>query len=75
MEQVIHPDHYNKSGRKECILEMEEIFGTEAVILFCKMNSYKYRYRYDLKGGDIDIEKANNYEKMASEFENKNRGA
>ena len=26
-EMVSHPSHYNKAGRKECILEMEEKYG------------------------------------------------
>ena len=27
-EQVNHPSHYSKAGRKECIVEMEEKYGT-----------------------------------------------
>ena len=30
-EQVNHPEHYNISGRKECIEEMIEIWGPQAV--------------------------------------------
>ena len=33
-EMVNHPDHYNRPGQKECIIEMEERFGTAAVQYF-----------------------------------------
>ena len=42
---VEHPSHYNKTGRKECIVEMEEKYGIPATIGFCLMNAYKYLYR------------------------------
>jgi coenzyme F420-reducing hydrogenase beta subunit len=61
-EKVNHPDHYNISGRKECIVEMEEIFGADAVKTFCKLNAYKYKYRHELKGGQEDLDKAKWYE-------------
>ena len=61
-EKVNHPDHYNISGRKECIVEMEERFGVDAVITFCELNAYKYRYRSELKGGQDDLDKAQWYE-------------
>ena len=44
-EQVNHPSHYSKNGRKECIVEMEEYYGVNATIVFCLMNAYKYLYR------------------------------
>lgn len=44
-EMVYHPSHYNKSGRKECIVEMEEKYGIAATVGFCLMNAYKYLYR------------------------------
>lgn len=59
---VDHPRHYCKPGRKECIEEMIDIFGVEAVKTFCKLNAYKYRYRYDLKNGIEDLSKAVWYE-------------
>jgi len=58
MEAVNHPAHYNKPGRKECIVEMLEIFGIEKVLAFCELNAYKYIYRSDLKGGQEDQDKA-----------------
>ena len=42
---VEHPSHYNKAGRKECIVEMEEKYGAEATAIFCLANAYKYLYR------------------------------
>ena len=44
-EQVNHPSHYCKDGRKECIVEMEEKYGIPATVGFCLMNAYKYLYR------------------------------
>ena len=32
-EMVSHPSHYNKAGRKECIVEMEEKYGAEATAI------------------------------------------
>ena len=58
METVNHPAHYNKPGRKECIEEMLDIFGTEAVQAFCELNAYKYIYRSEMKGGQEDQDKA-----------------
>ena len=59
---VAHPKHYNQTGRKECIEEMRDRFGKDAVIHFCMLNAYKYQYRADLKGKhDEDIQKAQWY--------------
>lgn len=66
---VNHPKHYNIAGRKECIIEMLEIFGVEKVIAFCELNAYKYRYRYQLKNGAEDLAKAEWYENKKQELE------
>lgn len=58
-EKVNHPAHYQ--GKHECIDEMIELFGVDAVIGFCKCNVYKYRYRADRKNGAEDIAKADWY--------------
>ena len=50
-EMVHHPDHYNRPGQKECIVEMEEKFGPRAVMYFCLLSRYKYLYRCGLKDG------------------------
>lgn len=44
-EQVNHPSHYQKAGRKECIVGMEEKYGGEYTAMFCLMTAYKYLYR------------------------------
>ncbi len=62
MSEVNHPAHYNIPGRKECIEEMLDKFGTEKLQAFCELNAYKYRYRHTLKNGDQDLEKAKWYE-------------
>ena len=54
---VNHPSHYNKPGRKECIEEMIEKYGITETIIFCKLNVHKYLYRFDEKGGAEDIQK------------------
>lgn len=61
-EQVNHPDHYNKPGRKECIVEMREKFGDEKVKAFCGLSAYKYEYRAGEKGNaETDLKKAEWY--------------
>lgn len=56
----INPNHY-KSGKYECIEEMIQMFGIEAVKNFCMCNVYKYRYRANQKNGEEDIKKAEKY--------------
>lgn len=60
-EAVDHPKHYNIPGRKECIDEMIDKFGVDAVRTFCLLNAYKYNYRHELKGGEEDLAKADWY--------------
>jgi hypothetical protein len=70
-EYVNHPKHYNIDGRKECIVEMEEKFGAEAVYWFCVLNAYKYRYRKGLKESNTeeqDMKKAQWYDSKAHEM-------
>ena len=60
-EMVNHPDHY-KTGKFECIDVMLEIFGPQATMDFCLLNSFKYLYRCNAKGRtDEDIAKARWY--------------
>lgn len=72
---VKHPSHYNKAGRRECWVEMIDIFGADAVIVFDCMNAYKYHYRAGYKFGnpaEQDLEKMKNYinhaEKLVGEY-------
>lgn len=64
---VVHPNHYN-SGKYECIEVMKEVFGEEAVKLFCVMNAFKYLWRYNKKNGEEDVAKARNYLKIRSDL-------
>lgn len=52
IENVNHPSHYNVSGRKECIVEMEEKYSADWVAVFCLLNAYKYDYRAGEKEGN-----------------------
>lgn len=73
-EHVNHPEHYNVPGRKECIEEMLEIFGPDAVHWFCVLNAYKYRYRAGHKGAqsfERDMSKADWYTDYAARLETK----
>lgn len=69
-DMVNHPSHYT-SGAHECIDVMEAMFGTDAVICFCKCNIFKYRFRADKKNGEEDIKKAEWYETKLMELEKK----
>ena len=67
---VNHPEHYQKDG-KECIDVMVEDFGKDAVVAFCKLNAFKYRWRAGLKDGntaETDEQKALWYDKKAEEL-------
>ena len=48
-EQVIHPEHYNIEGRKECWDEFIDKFGPEYTFVWCLMTAQKYLYRKGLK--------------------------
>lgn len=52
MELVNHPNHYNRNGRKECIVEMQDLFGRHITAVFCLTNAYKYLYRAGEKEGN-----------------------
>ena len=57
-EAVNHPEHYGRENAIECIDEMIMIFGREAVMHFCLLNAWKYRYRAADKNGKEDIKKS-----------------
>ena len=59
MEYVDHPRHYQKDGRKECIVEMQDRFGAYITILFCLTNAYKYLYRAGEKEGNSEVQDIN----------------
>lgn len=47
-DMVNEPPHY-KQHVMQCIDEMVEVFGADAVIDYCKCNVWKYRYRAPFK--------------------------
>lgn len=68
-EMINHPEHYNVPGRKECIVEMEELFSPQIVWGFCACNEYKYAYRAGHKGNiEQDAKKAVWYQQKAKEL-------
>ncbi|MBO7373635.1 MAG: DUF3310 domain-containing protein [Oscillospiraceae bacterium] len=73
-DNVNHPSHYVKEGRKECIVEMEEKFGPLAVYWFSVLSAYKYRYRDGDKPGNSaeqDEAKAEWFDVKADEMKEK----
>lgn len=61
INNVEHPAHYCRDNAMECIEEMEMIFGVDAVMTFCLLNAWKYRYRSADKNGTEDILKSDWY--------------
>lgn len=45
---VVHPNHYNVYDL-EVIDMMAKLWGNEAVVIWCKLNAYKYRMRMGYK--------------------------
>ena len=69
-QNVTRPSHYKAPGATyECIEEMVALFGVQAVKDFCRCNIYKYRYRATAKGGQVDLDKANQYVKFLVKLE------
>ena len=67
---VNHPSHYTQ-GSIECIDAMESAYGTEAVIMFCMCNAFKYQWRFNKKNGREDILKCQWYQNKMVELQNK----
>lgn len=70
-DKINHPSHYQ--GKRECVDLMIDLFGKEAVVGFCKCNSFKYRFRAGKKEGETiqeDIKKAEWYENKLNELLN-----
>ena len=60
-DPVNHPKHYCREGAMQRIDEMLLVFGKEAVMQFCLLNAWKYRYRAADKGGEEDLKKSDWY--------------
>ena len=59
-DNVEHPKHYT-DGKYECIEVMEDVFGIDSLMTFCRLNAFKYLWRSENKNGIEDIQKANWY--------------
>ena len=70
IDNVNHPPHYTQGGI-ECIDAMEAAYGTEAVIMFCMCNAFKYQWRFNMKNGREDILKCQCYQNKMVELQNK----
>lgn len=70
---VKNPKHYN-TGTYQCIDVMLDIFGKDKTAAFCELNAFKYLWRANNKGTDIqDKKKAEWYINKYIELkENKN---
>ena len=55
-DMVNHPFHY-KNGKYEAIDIMLDIFGKDKTLAFCELNAFKYLWRADNKGTDIQDKK------------------
>lgn len=68
---VNHPSHYCQEGSMECIEEMELVFGIEAVMNFCLLNTWKYRKRALYKNKEEDLKKSDWYMNKYKELSEK----
>jgi hypothetical protein len=59
-EKVNSPAHYN-NGKIECIDAIESMLTRDEFIGFLRGNILKYQWRYNLKNGIEDMEKAEWY--------------
>ena len=55
-EMVNHPQHY-KNNTYECIDVMLDIFDKDKTLAFCELNAFKYLWRANNKGTDIQDKK------------------
>ena len=55
-EMVNHPSHY-KNNKYEAIDVMLDIFGKDKTLAFCELNAFKYLWRANNKGTNIQDKK------------------
>lgn len=55
-EMVNHPSHY-KNNKYEAIDIMLDIFGKDKTVAFCELNAFKYLWRSNNKGTDVQDKK------------------
>lgn len=62
-----NPAHYRDPDKGEAIDAMRREFGDLAVVAFCRLNAFKYRWRAGKKGPpDTDLRKAAWYDAFAA---------
>ena len=67
-KHVEHPDHY-AHGEIECIDALRSALGRTEFLGFLRGNVMKYLWRYEMKNGEEDLEKAKWYlDKLISEL-------
>lgn len=59
-DNVKTPPHYT-SGKIECHQAIREMLGDEGYEAWCRGNVIKYMWRYPMKNGVEDIEKAQTF--------------
>ncbi len=64
----IRPDHYTECSL-ECYEVMLAVFGRRAVTDFCIINAFKYLWRHKYKNGLEDLQKAEQYLAMATNYQ------
>lgn len=64
----IRPEHYTECSL-ECIVVMLAVFGRKAVTDFCIINAFKYLWRHKYKNGLEDLQKAEQYLAMATNYQ------
>ena len=67
-DNVNHPKHYCRDDGMECIDEMILVFGERAVMTYCLLNTWKYRYRAADKNGEEDLKKSDWYMRKYQEL-------
>ena len=68
-DAVNNPSHYTHGI--ECIDEMILLYGVVETMIFCKLNSHKYRKRAFEKGGKEDMDKSDWYMKEYAYLDSK----
>ena len=67
-DTVNHPTHYTECSL-ECYEVMLAVFGRKAVTDFCIINAFKYLWRHKYKNGLEDLQKAEQYLAMATNYQ------
>jgi len=60
LSDIEHPSHYTQGGI-ECIEAIRASMTKEAFLGYLKGNIQKYLWRYENKGGSVDLKKAEVY--------------